>query len=319
MEPWNSDHDLTREQLAAALARAIESREYVGEVDFDGRPRPVWFAEGWDCDVFRVCDARGCTWLCKLPKRGGVQPHLRREALLLDDLRRVAAGLVPRIGMRGPSGTLPYEWIALSLAPGQPVFPLLRSIDPGSFGRSYGARLSELHRWHPEPIGPRPTSTVHSFGRLINDARTAADSLRPHVSRDGMRRIENMLTRAADYPEVELPATFVHGDLFPEHVYVDPETCQVIHLIDWADAKWGDPAVDFALLGWLLGDDFLRAATEAYGGEDTDSLRLRAAQLGMLFGMCDVPVAERGAPNVPLAERVAVLQRRVAGGWLERI
>lgn len=319
MDPWDRDHDLTREQLAAALARTIESHEYVGEVEFDGPPRPIWFAEGWDCDVFQVVDASGCDWLCKLPKRGAVQPHVRREASLLDELHRVGAGLVPRIGMRGRSGMLPYEWIASSMAPGRPAFHLLRSMDPSSFGRSYGARMRELHRWTPEAIGPRRTSIVHSLERLISSARAALDPLRRHVSGDLVRRIEGMLTRAARYPDVEIPATFVHGDLFPEHVYVDPATCQVIHLIDWADAEWGDPAVDFAVFGWLLGDPFLSAATEAYRGDEAHSLALRAAQLGMLIGMGDVPVAERGTPNVPLVERVAVLESRSAEGWLERI
>jgi aminoglycoside phosphotransferase (APT) family kinase protein len=74
----------------------------------------------------------------------------------------------------------------------------------------------------------------------------------------------------------EPPRRFLHGDLQPEHVLVDPSG-RVAGIIDWGDAGTGDPRWDLAVL--TLGhrhrlDDVLRGYGTAVDVEVIDTYRL---------------------------------------------
>ena len=38
----------------------------------------------------------------------------------------------------------------------------------------------------------------------------------------------------------------IHMDIHPWNVFVDPERDELTAIIDWGDASWGDPALEFA-------------------------------------------------------------------------
>lgn len=44
------------------------------------------------------------------------------------------------------------------------------------------------------------------------------------------------------------PIVYLHGDLQPEHILVDPKTQKVVAFLDFADAQPGDPLLDIAVL-----------------------------------------------------------------------
>ena len=319
--PWDPDHGLGRNELGARLARALASGAFQGTPKFPADVNPRWFAQGWDCDVFDAFDRGGVRWLCKLPKRDGVQAWLAKEAGLLEHFRRSGFELAPRLGLRGQQGRrgqkeeLPYEWIGLSVAPGSPISSHLEQVDPSVVGASYGAALRAVHALVPEALGERPRGKSHLID-LVEMRRTLA-SVRRHTPEWVADRAEAWVARTAARDAEDVAVCFVHNDLFPEHVYVDPSSGRVSALIDWADACWDDPAIDFAPLAWLLGDAFLDSALGAYGG-DADGLRERAVRLGTLCSLHDVDAAANGAPNVPLSARVEIVRMRAAEGWFER-
>jgi macrolide phosphotransferase len=321
--PWDADHGLDREDLERALAEAVLSAEHEGSVRLAARPAPRWVAQGWDCDVLALSDVDGIAWLVKVPRRAAVVGPLRREAALLEELERLAPSLAPRLGSRGRAGALPHDWIAVSVAPGASLFDRLDSVDPAPLGASVGARLRAVHEASPSVLGARPGRIAAERPSYLGDPVPALAALRLHVGPELTERVAARLERESSRAPGHVPARFVHGDVFPEHVFFDPATGGVTALIDWSDAGWGDPAIDFSPVAWLLGDAFLVPALEAWaraGGDadGVDAMRARAERQAFLVGIHDVDVAARGAPNVPLAPRIAALRARAAEGWLER-
>jgi len=47
------------------------------------------------------------------------------------------------------------------------------------------------------------------------------------------------------------PSVLCHGDVAPEHLYLEPERHRLTGIIDWGDACFGDPALDVGGLGFL--------------------------------------------------------------------
>jgi hypothetical protein len=317
--PWSSEHALSRDELAARLARSLEGLQYAGDVRVGAGISPDWYGEGWDCDVFRFVDTSSTPWLCKIPKRPEVEESIRKEAAILEELAEVEPGLAPRLGLRGRPGELPWEWIAVSIAPGCCLLENLHRIDPAVLGASYGGMLRRIHSLAPRSMGARARCAVHRVDRLVEAAPRTIESLRPHVDASLLRQVDEMIGRAAGHETEEVPATFVHADVFPEHLFLDPETSRALCLIDWADASWGDVADDFAMPGWYLGEEFLRAALAVYRPNEPAALLRRIYRLAAMVGIEDIRMADAGAPNAPLQLRIDVLRARAREGWLERV
>jgi aminoglycoside 2''-phosphotransferase len=56
----------------------------------------------------------------------------------------------------------------------------------------------------------------------------------------------------------------IHGDLGVEHILVDPDLDCLVGVIDWGDARVGDPALDFTGLLVSCGAKFVRQVLESY-------------------------------------------------------
>jgi len=319
--PWDNDHGISHQELQDRLTEALAHGEFHGTQSVKTDPPPLWFGEGWDCDVLRGFDGSDGIWYCKLPKRSGVQAWIRKEASVLDHLKHNRFGLAPQVGLRGTPGKLPYEWLTVSEAPGLCLLHNLDRADPAELGNSCGTVLRKLHTLSEsigESIGERPPHAIHRVDSLVGESASALQALNPHVDSNHLQRVRDMVEQARGHIPEEVPTTFVHGDLYPEHIFFDKKTSQVAHIIDWADARWDDPAVDFAMLGWILGDAFLGSALDAYRPADRSSFERRIYRLGTMSGIHDIRIAEQGGPNVSLELRIEVLQSRTTEGWLER-
>lgn len=73
--------------------------------------------------------------------------------------------------------------------------------------------------------------------------------------------------------EQDFTPVLVHRDLAPEHILVNKQG-RVVGLIDFEDATVGDPAIDFAGLLALLGEDRTEELLTAYG-RPVDRARMR--------------------------------------------
>ena len=335
-EPWDTDHSFDHAALGERLARSLASGRYSGSPQFTPDVAPRWVAHGWDCDVFRVTDDTGVAWLCKLPKRRQVEPWLRKEAAILDALAQGGFELAPKLALSGEPDPLPYVWIGISITPGRDLLTARTEVDAAVCGASFGAVMRRLHTFEMEALGERPPTILRRVDHPLEDSlrrievlkRALADANEVQaIDSDLLSRLRGMATRAAAAQAEEVITRFVHDDFYPEHVFVDPASSRVQGLIDWSDACWGDPASDFTPLAWCFGDSFLEPALDAYatghrhglGVRDLDAMRRRIHRVATTSGLYDITVASRGAPNVPLGQRIATLLDRTRDGWLERV
>jgi aminoglycoside phosphotransferase (APT) family kinase protein len=139
-------------------------------------------------------------------------------------------------------------------------------------GAQLGAFLGELHRF---PKTRVKEAGVRAYDRsgwweqvsfAYAEARDHAFPLLEPREREAAKELfESFLASG-----FEISFTLMHGDLKPEHILCDPTKGLISGVIDWTDARIGDPAVDFA---WILhGADatFADAASEAYRSADQD-------------------------------------------------
>ncbi len=70
---------------------------------------------------------------------------------------------------------------------------------------------------------------------------------------------------------LKTPTTLIHGDLGPHHVVIRDD--RVVGIIDWSDARVGDPAIDLAWALFETPEPFAAAVATAYGVEDEELAR----------------------------------------------
>lgn len=194
-------------------------------------------------------------WVERTARRPDAEAGLRRETHLLPWLADRLPLAVPRPVVVGEAPLT----VRHALVPGSAL-----DAPTADHARRLGAFLRALH----------DVPLADAVARGLPDAATTAGWRRrafarfetevaPRLPDD--RRLRAALDRLREVP----PSAVVHGDLRAEHVLVvDGELTGVI---DWGDARAGDPAKD---LEWLLLDTgHAPAAIEAYGEDLTARAR----------------------------------------------
>jgi aminoglycoside phosphotransferase (APT) family kinase protein len=184
--------------------------------------------DGFDFKVVLVDDR----WVVRIPRREQVWPALEREIALLPELESALPVAVPH-----------FEHI--SHEPPFVVYPLIRGTpliaeDPDGVRRF----LESLHRVQTDVLPPTDwiasyTEHCGEFERLVLPLLGAEE--RPKAQ--------------ALFAEVETLTGFepcvTHSDLGAEHLLVREGS--LVGVIDWGDARIGDPALDYS---WLLHGPF---------------------------------------------------------------
>ena len=205
----------------ALIARVLGKRIERVSVLVDYGYRAAWRVE-----------AGGSTFAVKVDTRAGFQ---EREYLAL--LRAQAAGVpVPEVVKfeNEPVPTLVLRWLA--------GVPLEELADP----------LPALHK------AGELMRTVHDFSAV--EGEWWGDRIREWLARDlaycvERRRLEpEIAERLRQVAESRMAAiagygsSWLHGDFQPAHILIDPESSQVMAIIDWGDAGPGDAAYDLTVL-----------------------------------------------------------------------
>lgn len=244
----------------------------------------VPLGSGWDSDAVLVDGRR----VERTARRPGAVDGLRREADLLP-------WLAPRLPLPVPQPVVVGEAplvVSHGFVPGTPI------VTPDAAqGAVLGAFLAALHDVpldeavaHGLP-GPEVTRGWRdtAFDRFADDVLPRLPD--PDLLASRLERL-----RAA-------PATaLVHGDLRPEHVLTADG--RITGVIDWSDARAGDPAKDLVwpLLG--TGPAVAAAVVEAYGADLTaraDDWRVVAPCYAVVHGLDTGDEALVGASLAQLA------------------
>jgi aminoglycoside phosphotransferase (APT) family kinase protein len=227
---------------------------------------------GWDFDVFEV-DGE---WIVRMPNRPEVEPWLAAETAVLAELGPTLPVPVPRFELvRGTQG------VAYRKLEGEPLTPPRAT---ASIGAVLGAALKALHGFPVSralELGAKDFSGER-FRAHYRNTRWPQFQARvlPLLARDQRDDAERRV-RAYLADRVAFRPALVHRDLGPEHVLV-ADGC-VSGVIDWADVRVADPAIDFAWLLHEVGDEFASALLDPYD-EALDASFLERARFYHLLG-----------------------------------
>jgi aminoglycoside phosphotransferase (APT) family kinase protein len=185
---------------------------------------------GWDFKVL-VLDGE---WVLRVPRSPAAAAELEKEINLLPALAPMLPVEIPRFeqASREP------QFVVYRLIPGEP----LEDEDPDGV-RSF---LEALHSLDPAGL-PAPTPDwVATYRRYADSFRR---TVLPLLDVDERSRGEAILGEVETLTGYAPALT--HSDLGPSHLLCRER--RLVGVIDWGDARIGDPAIDYA---WLLNGPF---------------------------------------------------------------
>jgi aminoglycoside phosphotransferase (APT) family kinase protein len=195
---------------------------------------------GWDNEMFRLGEALAV----RLPRRAAAAPLLAKEQHWLPELAPrlpIAIPVATRIGI--PSSAFPWPWSIVSWLPGVPADRAVSEILPPA---PFGEFLRALHQPAPADAPRNPVR-----GCALADRASAVEARleRLQDSTGGDGQALRGLWRSACAVPIDVPPTWLHGDLHPRNLLVSEGHWSAV--LDWGDMGAGDPATDLAAL-WML-------------------------------------------------------------------
>ena len=227
---------------------------------------------GLDFLVLHATDEAGTRWIVRTPRRPEVYESSLVEARALRLVApRLAPVLVPdwRVHERD---VIAYPRLggtpAVTLEEGLPMWNFVNPFDvQDAFIESFAqmlARMQSITRDEAERAGVPVkdiAETKEHFARAMEATRevlSPSDAL--------WARWQRWLENDALWPE---HLAMTHGDLHPGHMLVDTDP-KLVGILDWTEAKFTDPSMDFAMFFGCFGKAALEkmiARFETAGGK----------------------------------------------------
>jgi aminoglycoside 2''-phosphotransferase len=227
--------------------------------------------EGWDTHAGVV----NGEFIFLFPKHHHGADSLKLQAKLLPDLRNVISIPIPNFDFVS-QGCQEFQEILVGykMIVGAPLTEnLFRQVCTGEVAQKLGLQLAEfLSELHSFPIERAKELAVPS----VPDEKRWADFYKEILKRafpllDGSEQqwttalFESFLSCEENF---QFQPVLLHGDLSPEHILFDRGRKRISGIIDFGDARVGDPAYDFQV---DYGDDFLLELMSNYQGQIDDT------------------------------------------------
>jgi aminoglycoside phosphotransferase (APT) family kinase protein len=196
--------------------------------------------DGYDFRVLVLDDA----WVIRVARRPVCAEALQAEAAFLPALAEALPVQVPAFEF------VSSDFAVYRLIDGTPL------VDEEEGVRQF---LDALHAFDPAGLPVERPVWVETYRRQCDEFRRLVV---PRLPRELHARAEALFAEVETLTGFE--PTFTHSDLGPEHLLC--RDGRLIGVIDWGDARIGDPALDYA---WLLNGPFPEWDVE-------DELRRRA-------------------------------------------
>lgn len=200
--------------------------------------------EGWDNVMYRL----GEPYLLRLPKRSVAAPLLEHEQQWLPILApRLPIPVPVPVYIGKPNQHYPWHWSVLPWLAGDTAY-----VSP--IAAHQAQRLADffmaLHQ-------PAPSNAPINLVRGVPLANVA-NSIEPRLARIAERGhtlspTAHQLWQAALQAPIDMPPTWLHGDLHALNVLADTQGV-ITGIIDWGDICAGDRANDLAAI-WILLED----------------------------------------------------------------
>ncbi|QNS03023.1 aminoglycoside phosphotransferase family protein [Streptomyces xanthii] len=220
--------------------------------------RPV-ASDGTQNLLFRLGD----DLVVRMPRTPGAAADVPGEQ---DTVRRLAPRLpvaVPEpLGTGAPGRGYPWPWAVYRWLPGTiPAGDRLK--DPARLAVDVAEFVRALQKADPAgapaayrggSLAPRDAGTRETIGRLEGIVDTGAATA--------------LWQDALDAPAWTGPDVWLHADLEPGNVLVDPETGRLTAVIDFGCAGLGDPAVDLIAAWYVLDEEGAAVFRTAVGHDE---------------------------------------------------
>lgn len=220
---------------------------------------------GLDSRVCHANDLQGARWILRAPRRAEVAERMVVEASIL----KLVEG---RVGVQVPAWEILTENLnGYRRLAGTPVVtvsasgPVFHGIDlaapPEPFLRELGEFLAAL-----QAISPDEAAAAAVPRASMADAR-AALAHAMSTTRSVLAPTEALWARWQRFVSEDAPwpahTALVHGDLHAGHWLLD-ERQHLVGVLDWTEARFADPATDFAMLGGHFGRPALETIVQAF-------------------------------------------------------
>ncbi|MBT2502079.1 aminoglycoside phosphotransferase family protein [Curtobacterium sp. ISL-83] len=217
-------------------------------------------ANGWDNVVVRLGDRLAV----RLPRRAAAARLIEHEQRWLPEIAGRVAPVVPvPAPVRTGRAALGYPW-------SWSVVPWLPGVPAGARGggtRACGDRVAQtladfLGLLHVPAPAEAPLNSVRAV-----PLRSRSEAVLARLATADVHRAVELAAlwrAAADLPAYAGPPVWVHGDLHPFNLLVEPQQTDpsLTAVVDFGDVTAGDPAVDLAT-AWLTLDREARGTFRA--------------------------------------------------------
>lgn len=202
-------------------------------------------------------------WIIRVPRWGSSARSMGFEVRFLGYLSQHTTVRVPDPRIIGTLSK-PRDWpfFAYPKLPGQPLKNLTQLPVNGR------ARLGDFLKRLFSDLDRCPTPALLRIGAERGEPAVFAERferLRKRYQRIGAKHLPVSLRRSVYLALDRIVTTLqisryrpvlIHGDLWPNHILWDPQTVRATAVIDWEDARLGDPAADLTAFS-DLGEDIL--------------------------------------------------------------
>jgi aminoglycoside phosphotransferase (APT) family kinase protein len=150
--------------------------------------------------------------------------------------------------------------------------------------RELGREMALMHTIEiPEQLRPR----LHKTFTYVDDAKVEKTLECGKIDEVEAREIHKWIARLNELIEDRSRRAFLHQDIHPWNMFVDPKTKELTAIIDWGDAAWGDPAGEFSSMPLIAMPEMFAGYEEA-GGVIDDSMKARALIFGLGLEMWEL-------------------------------
>ncbi len=235
--------------------------------------------EGWDSHVLEV----NGELIFRFPRWPNAARNVEKEIALLPLLAANLPVQVPKFDSvvrdraDGPVVFTGYDKIQ-----GQPLSnaTLQSPSKRRSLARDIGELLTALHRMAFEGLERTNVAPVTADG-WRQHYRDSFDHARRDVFPllgDDAQRAESAVWQGflGDNDNFHFAPVLLHADLFPLHILCDNDEGTVVGIIDWAESRIGDPALDFTGLLSDIGEKFTSEVLDSYAENSDQGLMSRA-------------------------------------------
>jgi aminoglycoside phosphotransferase (APT) family kinase protein len=252
----------------------------------------------------------------RIPRTRRFLPDLAKEAAVISAARRVGVRTPDVVTFDGTCSSVDVPYMVLVRAPGVDLAQLgLPAAETNHVFRQVGREMAKLHRLSPAtavdlsavPADDDAEDPRALVGRLLAEGWVDAEAA-------------SWLTGWFDRLSTRLPPdphrVLVHGDIAPQNLLVSSEAAALTGIVDWGDAQWADPAIEFAkvpLAGVTAMLDGYRQETDEGFPADGQSWEARVLWFHLTWALGRVmdPVPQPGERHwtAPPASRLLGLLR----------